>query len=30
MGMTLYDADDAAKATWDRGDRYMFDLYGLF
>ena len=28
MGMALYDTDDFAKTTWDRGDRYMFNLYG--
>ncbi|KAL8830553.1 MAG: hypothetical protein Q9191_001360 [Dirinaria sp. TL-2023a] len=29
MGMALYDTDDAAKTIWDRGDQYMFNLYGF-
>jgi (acyl-carrier-protein) S-malonyltransferase len=28
MGMALYEVDDAAKSIWDRGDRYLFNLYG--
>ena len=28
MGMSLYNSDDAANAVWDKGDRYLFDLYG--
>ncbi|EMD00431.1 hypothetical protein BAUCODRAFT_62139 [Baudoinia panamericana UAMH 10762] len=29
MGMMLYDTDDAARSTWDRGDRHLFELYGF-
>ncbi|KAJ5151391.1 fatty acid synthase beta subunit [Penicillium canariense] len=29
MGMALYETDDAAKAVWDKGDRYLFELYGF-
>ncbi|KAJ5193540.1 fatty acid synthase beta subunit [Penicillium cf. viridicatum] len=29
MGMALYEADDSAKSIWDRGDRYLFNLYGF-
>ena len=28
MGMSLYDTSAAAKVVWDRGDKYLRDLYG--
>ncbi|KAK5122532.1 hypothetical protein LTR85_003795 [Meristemomyces frigidus] len=29
MGLVTYDADPTARAIWDRGDRYLSDLYGF-
>lgn len=28
MGMALYDSSPAAKTLWDRGDKYLLDIYG--
>ena len=29
MGSAQYESDEAAKEIWDRGDRHLFDLYGM-
>lgn len=29
MGSVQYESDEAAKEVWDRGDRHLFDLYGI-
>ena len=30
MGLARYESDEAAKEVWDRGDRHLFDFYGIF
>lgn len=29
MGSAQYETDEAVKEVWDRGDRHLFDLYGI-
>ena len=29
MGSIQYESDEAAREVWDRGDRHLFDLYGI-
>ena len=29
MGMALYNTSPAARALWNKGDRYLLDLYGM-
>ena len=29
MGLAQYESDEAAKEVWNRGDRHIFDLYGM-
>jgi fatty acid synthase subunit beta, fungi type len=30
MGMALYNSSPAARALWNRGDKYLLDLYGKY